>query len=170
MKSELKPTLEDVSSVIRRVDLSPLKNRLVGKSLIEFEHCLIEVLGALMEERIAIDEVLGGLAQDCYESTTFNCFMDAYHRHERERGDWVAKFSSYSPAGRYFRSLLDRLIETEDRQIRAGKDNAPVEHARMLAAMIVRYMVSMADHGMKRSSKLDGYYHDWMSRYEPDMR
>ncbi len=169
-RANKKPSLDDVSSVIHGVNLSPLNNRLVGKSLIEFEHCLIELLGTLMAERGAIDELVEEIAQNCYESKTFKGFMDAYHRHERARGDFLAKFASYSPIGRYFRSLQDRLIETEHRQIRDDKANAEVEHARILAAMIVRFMELMTDHGMKRNLNLDCYYRDWMSKYDADLR
>lgn len=166
MKREPIPTLEQVAEVVRRVDLSRLNNRLVGKALVEFEHCLVEVLGALIEGQKIFRAVRSDIAQDAYEASTGKAFMDAYIQYKKEGGAWMEMHANFSPTGRYFQMLLDRLNDKEDKQAHAGKA-VTVAHARMLAAMIVRELESMYGSGQQQNEKLEGLWRHWVNQPLP---
>lgn len=163
MKRELLPTIEQVAEVVRRVDLAPLKNRLVGKQLLGLEHCLIEVLGSLVERHSLAMACAGDTARYAMEARDRDAFLDAYNEYQRERGAGATDYANFSPTGRYFQALLDRLNDAEDKQIRQDRPST-VGHARMLAALIVRQLETMTAYYLGRNEKLDKLWDHWMSR------
>lgn len=163
MKREPPPTLEQVAAVIRHIDLTRLNNRLVGKQLLELEHCLIEVLGKLTEDFRLSRECAGDIARTVMEASDRGGFLSAYNDYQRERGSSASSYANFSPTGRYFQALLDRLNDVEDKQDRDGKP-VTVTHARMLAALIVHQLASMTAYHLGRNEKLDKLWDHWMNR------
>lgn len=163
MKREAAPTIEQVAEVIRHVDLTRLNNRLVGKSLLDFEHCLIEVLGVLADgHRLHLD-VVSRLAKDCIETTTKSEFLSAYSEYTNEKGTHMRKHANFSPVGRYFYRLLERLNDLEEKQM-DGKRTITVTHARMLAAIIVGQLELMTRDSQYQNSKIDKLWEHWISQ------
>lgn len=154
MKREPLPTVEQLADEIRHVDLSRLKNRLAGKSLVDFEHCLIEILGELFERQRGFSEAMAELAQNTREETKVLAFMHAYNVHEHERGEFLRRFANFSPIGRYFGALLNRLSDLEDKQHDSGKP-VTVSHARQLVAIINTQLERMTNQANRRNEKLD---------------
>lgn len=157
MKRDPIPTIEQLSQELpRRIDLSPLGNRLAGKSLVGFEHCLIEVLGELFETQKEFASAISELAQDAKEQhSDRSAFMRAYNLHERERGNYAAKYANFSVIGKFFNALLARLCDLEDKQDRSGSKPVTVGHARQLAAIICTQLERMFAQGQRRNTQLD---------------
>lgn len=162
MKREPAPTLEQLSEVIRHVDLARLKNRLVGKQLLELEHCLIEVLGKLSEDFRLSRECAADIARDAMEANDRASFHSAYNDYQRERGNSASSYANFSPTGRYFQALLDRLSDVEDKQVRENKPTT-VAHARMLTVLIVRQLANMTAYHLGRNEKLDKLWDYWIN-------
>ena len=163
MKREPAPTLEQVAEIIRHVDLSKLSNRLAGKPLIEFEHCLIEVLGALMDDQRLHLDVVSRLAQDCIDTSSRSEFLSAYSDYSNEKSMHFQKHANFSPVGRYFYKLLDRLNDMEEKQIHNNK-TVTVSHARSLAAIIVRQLEIMTSASEYRNEKLEKMWDHWVNQ------
>ncbi|MBN9424732.1 MAG: hypothetical protein BGO63_10475 [Candidatus Accumulibacter sp. 66-26] len=166
MKREPPPTLEQLAEVVRHVDLDRLKNRLIGKQLLELEHCLVEVLGQLTDDFRATRECTDDIARYAMEATDGGNFLSAYNDYMRERGSLAKNYANFSPTGRYFQSLLDRLNNVEDKQARENKP-VTVTHARMLAALIVRQLAIMTNYSLGRNEKLDKLWEHWTTSRRP---
>lgn len=162
MKREPAPTLEQLAEVIRHVDLTRLNNRMVGKQLLDFEHCLIEVLGALMDDHRLFLDIMARLAKDCIDTTTRSDFLSAFSDYTNEKGSHMKKHATFSPIGRYFYSLLVRLNDLEEKQINE-KRTITVSHARSLVAMIVGQLDLMARDSQFQNSKIDKLWEHWIS-------
>lgn len=160
------PTLEQVKEVIRRVDLSRLNNRLVGKPLIELEHCLIECLGYLTGRHRDCKEVTASMARDCMEAGNKADFLDCYRDYKKEKSEVMARYSMAAPTGRYFQALADRLNDRDDKLGSAGKldgqGNTAVSHAWMLARQIVLQLDRMYQTGAFHNEKVETLWGYWL--------
>lgn len=163
MKREPLPSIDQVSEVIRGVDLTRLPNRLAGKQLLELEHCLIEVLGALSESHSSFKAVVLDLAEACLDARDESGFLTAYNDYQREKSAWSANYVNFSPVGRYFQALLDKLNSAEEKQDEAGKP-VTVSHARILTVLIVRQLTTMAASGQYRNDKVEKLWEHWINR------
>lgn len=158
MKSKV--TIEDAGTELQ-LDLSPLKNRLVGKRIWEIERCLIEVLGVIRDEEIRHWEWRGHYRKDMDEVESWRDFMDVYKEYSGVREDFLDRFSSISRIGRFFWNFLTKLEGIEGKQLEAGKDST-VFHARVLAQLIVREIDMAHDRALKLSEEVDRLYEKWM--------
>ena len=163
MKREPLPTIEQISAVIRSVDLTSLTNKLAGKQLLEMEHCRIEVLGALSENHACFKAVVSDMAEACTEARDEKGFLTAYNEYQREKSAWSANYVNYSPVGRYFQALLDKLNGAEEKQDQAGRP-VTVSHARILAVLIVRQLATMAASGQNRNERIEKLWDHWINR------
>ena len=163
MKREPLPSIEQVAEIIRGVDLTSLSNRLAGKQLLAMEHCLIEVLGALSESHASFKAIVLDLAEGCAEAQDEGSFLTAYNDYQREKSSWSAKYVNYSPVGRYFQALLDKLNGAEEKQDLAGKP-VTVSHARILAVLIVRQLATMSASGQYRNDRIEKLWEHWINR------
>lgn len=162
MKREPRITLADIANDIRRVDLTPLEGKLVGKQIIALEHCLIEVLGSLVDDYRLWRSCIDDAYQCAAEASDRNTFMSAYNDYLRDRGSQARKVANFSPLGRYFQALFSRLQQREEDQITNGK-SVTVGHARMLAALVLRQLETMACFYLGRNEKLDRLWDAWMA-------
>ena len=153
-------TLAQVGEVIHGIDLTRLENRLVGKPLIEMEHCLIEILGYLSEDHQHFKKFIAKLERDCINTSTRDEFMSFHAEYSSEKSHFGTKRNLGSPIGFYFRALNDRLIQIEDKQEAAGK-TVTVCNARILAALIVREIEMMwatSQHTDEKVERLWNHY------------
>ena len=156
-------TLEQVGEVIRGVDLVRLENRLVGKPLVEMEHCLIEVLGYLSEDHRSFNKFTGELARDCIETSSRDEFFSAYAEYRQEKSRFGTDHNLASPAGYYFRALYDKLITIEEKQEHSGK-NVTVRHVKTLAALIVREIELMWTSSQHANEKVEQLWAHWIKQ------
>lgn len=162
MKREPRVTLAEIACDIRHVDLTPLEGKLIGKQIVALEHCLIEVLGSLSEDFRLSRSCIADAYQFAAEATDRTTFMSAYNDYLRERGSQARKVANFSPLGRYFQTLFVRLQQREEEQIGNGK-TVTVDHARLLAGLVLRQLETMAFFYLGRSEKLDKLWDAWMS-------
>ncbi len=156
-------TVGQVGEVIRGIYLTPLENRLAGKSLIGMEHCLVEILGYLSEDHRSFKKFTGERARDCIETTSRDEFLSAYAEYRQEKTCFGTHHNLASPAGYYFRALYDRLIAIEDKQEHSGK-NVTVRHARTLAALIVREIELMWASSQRTNEKVEQLWAHWIKQ------
>ena len=156
-------TLEQVGEVIRDIDLSRLENRLVGKPLIEMEHCLIEVLGYLADDHRHFKKFIAELARDCIETSSREEFFSAYAEYRQEKSRFGTDHNLASSAGYYFQALYDRLIAIEEKQEHSGK-NVTVRHAQTLAALIVREFELMWASSLRTNEKVEQLWAHWIKQ------
>ncbi len=154
-------TLEQVGEVIHGIDLARLENRLVGKPLIEMEHCLIEILGYLSEDHRSFNKFIGELARDCIETSNRVEFLSAHAEYRQEKTHFGSNHNLGSPIGYYFRALYDRLIAIEEKQERSGKA-VTISHAQTLAALIVREIEMMWASSQHTNEKVERLWNHWM--------
>lgn len=163
MKREPVPTLEQVAEIVRHIDLSRLTNRLVGKPLIELEHCLIEVLGNLCESYQRSRKYGAEIMDAAMSANNPEDFFSAYRDYQRERSSQGALYANFSPTGRYFQMLLDKLLAHEDKQI-DGDKAVTVSHARILAVLVVRQLEVMTSYYLGSNEKLYKQWEYWMDQ------
>ncbi|MBU1425918.1 MAG: hypothetical protein KKH12_10820 [Gammaproteobacteria bacterium] len=154
-------TLEQVGEVIRHIDLSPLENRLVGKPLVELEHCLIEITGELTDIHLTYKEFAVRLAQDCIEATSRDEFFFAYREYKKEKSSFATDYSLGSKIGYYFAALLDRLTDIQRKQDQAGK-KITVSHARMLSYFLVQEIERMWKSSQYTNEKVEQIWEHWI--------
>ena len=157
MKKRHIPTIQQLALVIRHIDLSRLENRHAGQSLVELEHCLLEVLDYLHTEhdRFLSDvNQLEELYKESQDKTTFA-------RHLKLA---VAAFGDvYAPAaliGEYFNDLKWRLLAEKEDQLREFKDlddngSVPITRAFVLARLICKQIDFMWAHEKEVARQAD---------------
>lgn len=148
MKKREKPlTAEEIGKELQ-LDLTPLANRLVGKKIVEIEHCLIEALGALKEWERRRWEGRRYAFAAMKEAANWREFIEVFKEHQGLRGEMMSRYSIAGPLGRFFWAYKEKLMDFEDKQETAGKEST-VAHARILAWLIYNEL----DQGFGRVSK-----------------
>lgn len=168
MKKRSIPTLEEVGKIIRRVNLARLENRLVGKPLVELEHCLIEVLGYLQDSHRMFNESTASLAKICIEAESQTEFLSCWRDYRQEKTTFGGDFNIGSPVGEYFYALRERLSEREDKQIDGTADLGmdgivPLTHARILAVLICAQIDRMWASSQYINEKVENLWSHWMN-------
>jgi hypothetical protein len=154
-------TLEQVGEVIRHIDLSPLDNRLVGKPLVELEHCLIEIIGELIDIHLTYKKIAARLARDCIEATSKDEFFCSYGEYKKEKSTFGTDYSLGSNIGYYFAALLDRLTDIQEKQEQAGK-KITVSHARLLSLFLVQEIERMWKSCQFTNEKVEQLWEHWI--------
>jgi hypothetical protein len=156
-------TLDQVGEVIRRVDLSRLENRLVGKSLIELEHCLIEIIGYLDDSLRFYNREAIDYERRCIEAINKDQFFSIYREFKKEQLSFGSDHGLASSIGYYFQALLDKLTAVEEKQVQAGK-KVTVSHARMLSLFLFQQIERMWKASQSSSQKIDQLWEHWIKQ------
>lgn len=160
-KMKFVATLKQVGEVIRHIDLSPLENRLVGKPLVELEHCLIEITGELTDTHLNFKKLSVRLAQDCIAASSRDEFFFSYGEYKKEKSSFATDYSLGSAIGYYFTALLDRLTDIQRKQDQTGK-KITVTHARMLSYFLVQEIERMWKSSQYTNEKVERLWEHWI--------
>lgn len=159
------PTISDISSSFRNINLERLNNRLAGKSLVDFEHCLIECLGELQEHLRVYIGVAKQQVKYCKDASGRDEFLSCYRHYRKERTSFGSEFSICTPVGEYFDALKKKLMRIEEKhQEKAGGD-AAVTHARILVVLICDQIDRMWFVSSQQNEKVEQQLWEyWMAR------
>lgn len=163
------PTLEDLKSSIRHVDLSRLENRLVGKPLVELEHCLVECLGELQYVHKGFQEAIAEQTSNCLNADSLESFLYSHKQLRHEKSEFGREYGPGSLVDNYFSALRDRLIEREEKQIDNSPSHSfpsivPLTHARMLTTMVCNELNSMWSSASGENKQVNQLWDHWMSK------
>ena len=169
MTTKTMPAVENLPRALRRLNLNPLENRLIGKPLVELEHCLIEVLGVLEMEQRSYQRSVNSSARDCIEAADRDTFFSFYRDYSSLNSNFIDEYSPFSPAGHFFAGLLKNLMKKEQKGFVGTEDlfiekPATVTHARILAQMITLKIEQMWKSVVDRDNKVHQVWMHWMDK------
>lgn len=169
MTTKDKPTVENLPSALRRLNLSPLENRLIGKPLVELEHCLVEVLGILEMEQRSYQRSANSAAKGCIEAVDRDTFFDLYREYSSLNSYFSGDYNPASPAGLFFDELLKKLVKKEKKEFVGTGDlfidqPATVTHARILAQLVTLKIEQMWKAVESRDEKVHQVWMHWMEK------
>lgn len=169
MTTQQKPAVENLPRSLRRLNLAPLENRLIGKPLVELEHCLVEVLGVLEMEHRSYLASAHRAVRDCIESKDRDTFFQLYQDYSSSNSHFVDDYSPASPAGRFFDELLKKLMKKEKKEFVGTEDlcidqAATVTHSRILTQLVTLKIEQMWQSVVNRDDKVHQAWTHWMSK------
>lgn len=165
IKREPPARIDDIAAKFRRVELGPLRGRLAGASLIASEHCLVEILGDLFEQQRFYLDGIGEAEAACIDAGSRPEFVRAHADYNEQKYLYLADNAKFSPVGRYFQQLYERLSDLEEQQERAQRP-VTVVHARRLSALIVQQLDTMCTTAQYRNHRLAQCINRWLPGQE----
>lgn len=164
MKREKIPSIEEIGKELQ-LDLSPLANRLVGKKIIEIEHCLIEVLATLRDWARRHWEYRRSAIKTMHEAESWREFHDEYLDYQELRQKMMVRFSIAEPIGRFFWAYREKLLDFEVKQEEAGREST-VAHARMMVAIIYSELELGFSRATESADEIEALWNKWMNSKE----
>ncbi len=168
MRNHPAPKLETIANAFHQIDLRPLENRLVGKSLIELEHCLTECLGDLFEQHRNYNKYISEDIEACKLAGNKHDFFDAHRLYLNLKSEFRGKYNIGSPIGQYFYHFKKKIQAKEEKANDKIKGDQLVPNqlcfARMLAAMIEQKIDAMWASSSSNNKEIDTLWNYWIER------
>lgn len=163
-----KPTFDEFAAVFatkmpnQKLDVSALQNRFVGKRIIEIEHCLIEVLGAIKEQFAHYLDYRRETFKDMNGATNRDEFIFSHEEFQTTIASMRELVVADGTLSLFMNEFGHKLSGFEDKQIEVKKEPT-VSHARMLAYMVCSEIDRVLWHTLTANVEVDQMFRNWMN-------